>query len=123
MTKLGKFFSSDASVLAEVATAVPMMVGIFSVHGLIMAGEGLLLGQKDLGFLGKAYALYFFVVPYFMLRVKKAALSGAADIGLKSVWKVYLAYQLVRSTLWITRLSQLQRRTEKVLAVEEDLDQ
>jgi len=123
MTKLGKFFSSDASVLAEVATAVPMMVGIFSVHGFICAGEGLLLGQKDLGFLGKAYALYFFVVPYFMLRVKKAALSGAANIGLKSVWKVFLAYQLVRITLWIARLSQLQHRTEKALVVEEDLDQ
>jgi len=40
MPKLGKFFSSDVSVLAEVASAVPALVGIFSVHGLICAGEG-----------------------------------------------------------------------------------
>lgn len=123
MPKLGKFFSADASVLAEVATVVPMLVGIFIGHGVICAGEGLLLGQKDLGFLGKSYAVYFFAVPYFMLRVKKAALSGVADIGLKSLWKVFLAYQVVRISLWIARLSQLQRRTEKALMVEDDLDQ
>jgi len=112
LPKLGNFFSSDPTVLAEVASAVPPLLGSCSVLGLICAGEGLLLGQKDLSFLGKAFACYFFAVPYFMLRVKKAALSGVSNIGLSSVWTVFFAYQIVRATMWIVRLSQLQRKSE-----------
>jgi len=119
MPLLCKFFTADVSVLAEVFSAVPTMVLIFIVHGVICAAEGVLLGQKDLGFLGKAYASYFFAVPYFMLRVKKAALSGAANVGLKSVWKVFMLYQFFRASLWTIRLSQLQRRSENALVVED----
>jgi len=119
MPLLCRFFTSDVSVLAEVSSAVSTMVLIFIVHGVICAAEGVLLGQKDLGFLGKAYASYFFAVPYFMLRVKKAALSGAANIGLNSVWKVFMLYQFFRASLWMIRLSQLQRRSENALVVEE----
>jgi len=115
---LGKFFTSDVTVLAEMTTAVPALIGTFCIHGVICAGEGLLLGQKDLGFLGKMYASYFFVVPYFMLRVKKAALSGATNVGLSSVWTVFMAYQFARCTLWVVRLSYLQRKTENALVVE-----
>jgi len=54
-----------------------------------------------------------------MLRVKKAALSGAANVGLSSVWRVFLAYQIVRATIWTARLSQLQRRSENALKVDD----
>merc|ERR1712038_1448376 len=101
MPKLGRFFSSDMTVLAEVAAAVPAVVMSFIIHGLITSGEGLLLGQKDLSFLGKAYACFFVGVPYFMLRVKKAALSGVSNVGLRSLWTVYLGYQIVRCAMWI----------------------
>lgn len=123
MPKLGNFFSSDLGVLAEIATVIPALMGVFSVHGIICAQEGLLLGQKDLSFLGKAYASFFFIVPFFMLRVKKAALSGAANIGLRSVWQVFFVYQLVRMTFWVTRTSLLQIRREKTPAVNLDVQQ
>jgi len=120
MPKLSSFFSADPTVLAEVASVVPVLIGIFSIHGLICAGEGVMLGQKDLGFLGKAYAGFFVGVPYFMLRVKKAALSGAPNIGLSSVWTVFFAYQIVRVSLWLARLAQLQRRCEISAALVEE---
>ena len=70
------------------------------------------MGQKDLNFLGKAYAGFFAAVPYFMLKVKKAALTGTKSINLNSVWEVFLCYQFVRVSTWLFRSSQLQRKAE-----------
>jgi hypothetical protein len=68
----------------------------------------------DLGFLGKMYAGYFFAMPYFMMRVKKAALSGTYnDIGLTSVWRVFVGYQAFRFSAWMIRVGFLQRRNER----------
>jgi hypothetical protein len=87
----------------------PYLVGVFSVHGVVCATEGLLLGQKDLGFLGKMYASYFVAVPFLMMRLKKAALLGA-QLDLTSVWKVFLGYQWFRFGAWLLRVAMLQRR-------------
>lgn len=109
---ISTFFTSDPVVASLVSGVAPLLCAIFSVHGVLCASEGVLLGQKDLGFLGKAYAGYFVAVPYLMLRVKKAALSGA-NVGLTSVWSVFLSYQMFRVALWVARTVQLQRRTER----------
>lgn len=111
-------FTSDTSVVSLVNMVAPVLVGIFSVHGIVCGSEGLLLGQKDLGFLGKMYAGFFAVVPWLMLRVKRAALSSSlpCPVNLKSVWNVFLGYQLFRAGAWALRLAQLQRRTEKEAA-------
>jgi hypothetical protein len=70
-------------------------------------------GQKDLGFLGKMYAGYFFAMPFFMMRVKKAALSSSyTGIGLTSVWTVFVGYQAFRFSAWMIRVGFLQRRNE-----------
>ena len=108
-----KFFTSDPLVIAQVNSVVPLLAGIFSIHGVICAGEGLLLGQRDLGYLGKAYGSYFFAVPYFMLRCKKFALSGAKSIDLTSLWGVFLSYQVVRVAVWAVRLRLLDIRARK----------
>ena len=113
---LSGFFTSDPMVSAMVNTVTPLLLGIFSVHGLVCASDGLLLGQKDLSFLGTMYAGFFAVVPYFMLRVKRAALAdtvGIHNINLTSVWKVFLSYQLFRAAAWVGRVAVLQRRTER----------
>jgi len=106
-------FTSDPTVIAQVNAAVLPLAGCLGVHGVICALEGVLLGRKDLGFLGKTYAVYFAAVPYFMLRVKKAALSGAKNVSITSVWQVFLAYQMVRLLLWIGRVMQLQYKMER----------
>jgi Na+-driven multidrug efflux pump len=110
---LSRFFTSDPAVVALVNMVAPWLTGVFAVHGLICASEGLLLGQKDLGFLGSMYTAFFAVVPYFMLRVKSAALSGASNVNLTSVWRVFLGYQLFRCFAWINRVAMLQRRSER----------
>jgi len=75
---------------------------------------GLLLGQKDLGFLGKAYAIWFFAVPSVMCRLKTVAASGIA-VGVKDMWAIFSLYQIVRVTTWMCRLRYLhtKRKTEQ----------
>lgn len=106
-------FTSDPMVVSLVNMVVPLLVAFFSVHGVLCAAEGVLLGQKDLGFLGKMYGAYFFAVPFFMLRVKRAALSGVKGINLSSVWGVFLGYQMFRTLAWVVRVNVIQKRTER----------
>lgn len=111
---LSGFFTTDLNVISLVNMVVPYLIGFFAVHGYVCGVEGLLLGQKDLGFLGKMYAGFFFIVPALMLQVKRAALSATdgALINLTSVWKIMVGYQLFRSIVWSSRLSFLQRKNE-----------
>lgn len=117
---LSRFFTSDPAVVAMVNSVAPWLVGFFAVHGVMCAAEGLLLGQKDLSFLGKSYAGYFFAVPYLMLRLKKAALAGVGNVSLTSLWKLFFAYNVFRTGLWAARCAQLQFRTERQTAAAEE---
>ena len=110
---LNPFFTADPAVIALVNSVVPLLLVIFSTLGIFTASEGILLGQKDLGFLGKSYTSFFFVVPYLMLRVKRMAQSGTVQVSLRSVWTVFTAYQLFRTCLWVLRTLQLQKRTNR----------
>lgn len=60
---------------------MPLLMIFVSVNGFVCGTEGLLLGLKDLSFLGKMYAFFFAAVPYFMLRVKRQALIGNHAVG------------------------------------------
>jgi Na+-driven multidrug efflux pump len=105
------WFSSDPVVVSLINKCVPLLAAWFSMHGVMCASEGLLLGQKDLTFLGRMYAMWFAVVPYLMLQVKRAAISQASAVGrvvgkvvdLTTIWQVFLLYQFLRSSLWAIR--------------------
>mmetsp|Transcript_29095 Transcript_29095/g.70250 ORF Transcript_29095/g.70250 Transcript_29095/m.70250 type:complete len:799 (+) Transcript_29095:500-2896(+) len=107
------FFTADPAVISLVNSVVPLLLAFFSIHGVLCSAEGLLLGQKDLNFLGKMYGAYFFVVPYLMLKVKAKALAGDLSANLVSVWKIFLGYQAVRAATWLGRVFMLQRRTDR----------
>lgn len=104
------FFTSDQAVINLVNSVVPLLLVFFGAHGFVCAAEGILLGQKDLGFLGKMYAAFFAAVPYVMLGVKRKALAGSKAVGLTSVWTVFIGYQLARCGIWLMRSAALQRR-------------
>lgn len=106
---LSQFFTADASVRALVNSVIPMLIAFFSVHGICMSSEGLMLAQKDLNFVGQMYGAFFFAVPYFMLRVKRAGLAGN-HVTLTSVWSIFAVYQLVRSAAFLARNLTQQRR-------------
>jgi len=112
---IGKMFTADPLVLMEVNSVIPSLLGWFIVHGCVTASEGLLLGQKDLGFLAKQYVLYFFAVPLMLLPVKRAALAGCTAGGLKRMWNITFRYNVVRLISHSMRLFYLQRRGEKVI--------
>lgn len=110
---LCQFFTADPAVVSLVHSVLPLLLVIFSTLGIFTASEGMILGQRDLGFLGKSYATFFVVIPYLMLRLKRAALRGTAVVTLKSVWTVFTSYQLFRTGFWMMRALQLQRRAHR----------
>jgi len=109
---LSKFFTSDPVVTGLVNMVIPQLVTFFAVHGIMCGMEGVLLAQKDLSFLGKMYGFFFLAVPFFMLRVKKAALAGVQSVNLSTVWKVFIGYQLFRTAAFSFRVASLQRKNE-----------
>jgi Na+-driven multidrug efflux pump len=92
--------TSDPAVLAIVNSVVPIYLLIFCFHGIFCASEGILMAQKDLGYLGKMYALYFAVVPTIMLQLKRQG----AQLQLQSIWLVFLGYQIFRISAWVGRV-------------------
>uniref|UniRef100_A0A6U3SM00 Uncharacterized protein n=2 Tax=Ditylum brightwellii TaxID=49249 RepID=A0A6U3SM00_9STRA len=110
---LSRFFTTDLSVIGKVRGAIPGLMTFFSVGGLMCVGEGMLLGQKDLKFLGRMYGAYFFIVPSIMLRLKKRSLLGIQDVGIGDMWGLFSIYQCVRVAIWHIRLRLLQRRIAK----------
>ena len=107
MPLVSKLFSHDPLVVASANAATPYLAFIFALSGFVCTGEGLLLGQKELGFLSKSYFAFLFAVPYFLLKVKKAALMGTKGIGIASLWKTFSVYQLIRCFMWMLRVSQV----------------
>ena len=103
-------FTSDIAVKGIVTACVPLLFITCLKHGLFCASEGILLGQKDLKFLGTQYGVYTFLVPYILLQLKKAALGGSSRVSLVSVWQVFLGYDLFRTVLQLGRIAWLERK-------------
>ena len=110
---ISRFFTSDPFVIQRVNGAIPGVALFLIVNGLMCAGEGSLLGQKDLVFLRNSYALFFFTVPAYLLRLKYRALAGLQTVGIGTLWAAFGAYNVIRTTIWHVRLALLQRRTNK----------
>lgn len=115
MPLVSRFFSRDSAVIASVNATTPYLALFCAFSGIVCSGEGLLLAQKDLSFLKNSFSVFFFVIPFFLLRIKNAVLQGAQNVGLQSVWRVFAIYQVVRSGMWIYRLKLLQSRNDKKL--------
>ena len=77
-----------------------------------LKSKGILLGLRDLKFLGRIYALFFSVVPFLILRLKYAARAGA-DVRLVSVWNVFAGYQAFRISLFTARAYWLRHRLNR----------
>lgn len=112
------YFNSDTLVLQRVNGAIPGVALFLIVNGLMCAGEGSLLGQKDLVFLRNSYALFFFTVPAYLLRLKYRALAGLQTVGLGTMWAAFGTYNVIRTMMWHYRLSQLQKRTLREVKVD-----
>jgi Na+-driven multidrug efflux pump len=107
-------FTQDFLVQQSMKIAIPYVAGYFALSGLVCAGEGLLLGQKDLSFMGRAYTVYFFAVPYFLLRLKNIT---SQQTGVVSMWKIFFIYQTIRTSTWLARLFYLRRKDDAAIAL------
>lgn len=110
---LSRLFTTDVRVLSRVKNAIPGIAVFLGFDGLMSIGEGILLGHKDLAFLRNSYATFFFLVPAFMLRLKRRALNGI-PVGLGTMWATFSAYEVVRTVMWLSRVAYLQIQTESV---------
>ena len=110
---ISRYFTSDPLVLQRVNGAIPGVAFFLVTHGLMCAGEGSMLGQKDLSFLRNSYALFFFTVPAYMLRLKHRALAGLQMVGIGTMWAAFATYNAIRTTIFHLRLVQLQKRTKR----------
>lgn len=109
---ISRCFTSDPAVLSRVKLAIPGIAMFLGFDGLMCVGEGTLLGQNDLRFLRNMYASFFFLVPAFMLRLKRRALSGV-EVGLGAMWGTFSAYEVFRTIMWVGRVAWLQYQTER----------
>lgn len=109
---LSKGFTTDPDVLSRVKLAIPGIAVFLGFDGLMCIGEGTLLGQNDLKFLRNMYASFFFLVPAFMLRLKRRALNGI-DVGIGALWGTFSVYEVVRTVLWLGRVAWLQLKMER----------
>ena len=107
---ISHLFTTDLTVLHTVHSVLPHLMMIFGIHGLVQAGEGVLLGSKDLKFLGNAFTAFFAVVPYAMIYKKR--IMGSA-LSLTGLWQVFVSYQFVRCGLWWSRIWLLQLREKQ----------
>lgn len=103
-------FTSDAAVQSLVTAVVPLLFLTCLKHGVFCGCEGLLLGQKDLRFLGTQYGIYTFLIPYILLQVKKAAVGGSTRVSLVTVWQIFLGYDIFRTVLMMGRILWLERK-------------
>lgn len=104
-------FTRDAAVITSVTSTLPYLWIFCLFAGVVCSGEGLLLGTKDLNFLKNSFSVFFFVIPFFMLRIKKAILvEGQRHIKLAAVWRIFAVYQVFRSCLWMFRLRVLSQK-------------
>ena len=53
-------FTNDLAVKSAVKGLAPTLAIVFSVHGVVCAGEGALLAMKDLKFMAMSYTGFFF---------------------------------------------------------------
>lgn len=111
---LTHLFTSDPFVMDLVAKIIPILFIVFSLHGVFCGSEGILLAQRDLTFLGRMYAVYFAVVPALFLQIKRASQLGV-DVGLRSVWNLFLYYQLFRISVWVGRVAWLQHKADRAV--------
>jgi len=107
------FLTTDPAVIIKVQQVVPIMLAILSTHGIFCASEGILLGFRDLKFLGRIYAMFFVCVPALMLRLKHIAIKSGANVNLYSIWNLFLGYQAFRITAFVSRVFILLRRESK----------
>lgn len=119
--------TSDPSVISTVKSVVPVMLAVLTTHGIFCASEGILVGYRDLKFLGRVYSIFFAVIPMLMIRLKYAAAASIAGISsrsagggaickavqLSSVWDVFLGYQIVRIITFASRAFHLIQKTGK----------
>jgi len=118
---ISRYFTTDAIVLTRVTGAIPGVALFLLVNGLMCAGEGTMLGQKDLNFLRNMYTLFSFTVPAYMLRLKHRSLAGVQVVSIGTMWAAFSVYNVIRTAIWHLRLMQLQRRTDAgVEAVDDD---
>ena len=105
---MSPLFTTDPSVQRAVASLSPPIALAFLIHGIVCAGEGVLLGVKDFRFLALSYVAFTAILPPQIL-----ALKSIPNANPKDVWKIFTAYNWTRGILWSLRIWRINARNER----------
>ena len=109
ITRGASAFTSDLGVAKAINRALPFTALTLATHASAVTLEGLLLVQRDLGFLCKTYAsigIAAVAAHQFIVRSK--------CLGLGAVWGVYVAFQVSRIAVFSWRSGLFSRGTQEL---------
>ena len=114
-TKGGRLFTTDANVAALLGKTAPILGVSVSMHAIALTCEGMLLAQRDLGFLSSSYIVTTIATAAFLLSPYKPTTLGGS-------WWILALFQGVRALQFSLRsmwLSVHSSRDEKHTAKRE----
>ena len=103
-SKGARAFTSQASVVAAIRRCLSLMALTFASHASAVTLEGVLLVERDLGFLCAFYAC----LGASIWRLHAAI--AARKLGLPSLWAVYVYFQVVRAAAFAWRAGLIRKR-------------
>ena len=97
-TRLPTIFTRDPGVLGAMGSCAPLLFVALLLHATCMCAEGLLIGARELAFLGKSYVanVCIFLSTLYVIANRR--------LGLVAVWRALAAFQLVRLATFSRRL-------------------
>ena len=98
ITRLPTIFTRDLGVLGAMGTCAPLLFFALLLHATCMCAEGLLIGARELSFLGKSYVanVCIFLSSLYVIANRR--------MGLVAVWRALAAFQVVRLATFSKRL-------------------
>jgi Na+-driven multidrug efflux pump len=108
-SKGAALFTKDAQVAAALARTAPILGLSISMHAITLTCEGMLLAQRDLGFLSNSYITTTIATAALLL-------SPFRPVTLDGSWWILALFQLSRSLQFTLRNIVLNRRRERKLA-------
>jgi Na+-driven multidrug efflux pump len=88
-----RLFTSDVAVIAALKPLAPLLFMSAALHSLVCSAEGILFARRELGFLGKVYALSAVAMPYALITLKQKS------AGLPVIWTSFVMFQFVRAAI------------------------
>jgi Na+-driven multidrug efflux pump len=105
-SKGAALFTTSGEIAAAMTKTAPILAFSVSMHAIALSCEGMLLAQRDLGFLSKSYVITTVATAALLLSPSRPATLGGSW-GVLAIFQGSRALQFALRTLWISRRSKV----------------